>query len=370
MMRKSVFILFTSLLMIALLLLPSLAMSETAFPSVENLRQRNVSLHMKGFAFASGLSPDQNGEPNGDGFELVGVEWAGSGFIVRSDGTVVTNYHVAQRALAATAQFDDGATYEIRHIKVYDPDHDLAVLKMLSDKTFPAVALGNSDTVQIQNKVIAVGNTLDMGFSVTEGTINQIIKNEEGVRLMIRHSAPIAPGNSGGALYCGNEVVGVNVATRPPYEIHYAVPINLVKPLLANKYNRLLRWEDVFPIHDIGNGNYRLDPSVYTEKTKQIKAWTGRVNPHSADAPGVWSIETELYQLADYLILVEGEKGTDLDLAILNSASKIIGYGELRNSDIDGVLLSTEGPEPVLISVLNYHNIPVNFSVHLYEIVW
>src|SRR5512143_2806622 len=137
--------------------------------TLDQLRQTNVSLEIVGFDFASGLRADAAGKPNWNGAEIVEAQWAGSGFIVQPDGTLLTNYHVARKALGGRAVFEDGSSYDIIQIKCYDPVNDIAVLKLKAQKTFPTVKLGNSDAVNVMDRVLAVGNALGQHMAVTEG---------------------------------------------------------------------------------------------------------------------------------------------------------------------------------------------------------
>ena len=73
--------------------------STARFPSNAQLRSTTVSLRMVGFTFGSGVTLNNQGEPTGNGVELVPHQWCGSGFVIGKDGTIVTNYHVARRAL-------------------------------------------------------------------------------------------------------------------------------------------------------------------------------------------------------------------------------------------------------------------------------
>src|SRR5215813_15185157 len=75
------------------------------FPSNAQLRRTTVSLRMVGFTFGSGVTLNNQGEPTGNGVELVPHQWCGSGFVIGQDGTIVTNYHVARRALRGQALF-------------------------------------------------------------------------------------------------------------------------------------------------------------------------------------------------------------------------------------------------------------------------
>jgi S1-C subfamily serine protease len=127
----------------------------SGFPPTADLAKKNVALKMEGFEFASGLRLDENGQPNCNGLELITSGGAGSGFIVKDDGTVVTNYHVARKSLKGKALFQDGSTYEIKNIKVYDPINNIAILKISAQRTFPTCALGDSEKTEPLDRVLA-----------------------------------------------------------------------------------------------------------------------------------------------------------------------------------------------------------------------
>src|SRR5262245_11748291 len=149
-------ILYTSIFVLFIVLVPAVTYAE--FPSNAHLRRTTVSLRMAGFAFGSGVTPNSQGQPTGNGMELVPQQWCGSGFVIGQDGTIVTNYHVARRALRGHAIFDGGTTYDIAHLKVYDPENDIAVLKINATDAFATVKLGDSSAAEERDSVLAAGN--------------------------------------------------------------------------------------------------------------------------------------------------------------------------------------------------------------------
>lgn len=172
-------------------------------PSNDYLRARTVSLGVLGYQFGGGVLRNSQGKFTGNGLEVQPIKWSGSGFLVGKDGTIVTNYHVASKAMRAIAQFDQGGRYDIHHIKVYDSINDLAVLKIGGGGNFPTARLGNSDLVEPRDDVIAVGNPMGAGLNITDGRISQVVRDIDGNIVVLRHTAPIAPGNSGGPLFKG-----------------------------------------------------------------------------------------------------------------------------------------------------------------------
>ena len=133
----------------------------------------------------------------------------GSGFIVDTRGYIVTNYHVIAGARQIAV-----ATHDRRLIGATligtDTFRDLALLKI--DESYPALPLGNSDKLQVGNKVIAIGNPLGLSFTVTEGIISGLNREgPNGLEEYIQTDVSLNPGNSGGPLIDTNgHVIGVN----------------------------------------------------------------------------------------------------------------------------------------------------------------
>jgi hypothetical protein len=337
--------------------LPGYGQSNT--PTYEELILTNVSLEMIGFGFYSGLRPNQQGRANGNGTEIMQIKWSGSGFIVKNDGTIFTNYHVARRALGGKAYFEDGSSFEIKTIIYYNEVWDIAVLKLRAfNKTFPTVKLGNSDKAQVMDRVLSVGNTLGERLAVTDGMINQVKTNDRGMRYQIRHSAAIAPGNSGGALYKGDKVIGINVAIRFPYAIYYAIPVNLA--ILGLNYNREVLFRNAFP----------TDVRSMLKKSRLIISKSDTVWGKTKKSPGSTGYKTWLCPLEDYIIYLKAQKGRDLAVSVKNSKGKLIGYGDLRNVDYEFILLSSDYYQKVDIDIYNFDKKQANFAIQKYIIEW
>jgi len=335
-------------------------------PSLAQLRQSNVALKMQGFMFASGLKKDKNNRPNGQGFQMIPCNWVGSGFIATGNGCVVTNYHVASKALKGWALFDDKSTYEINHISVYDPQEDLAILKISSSRQFPAAQLGNSDMVNPMDQVIAVGNPQGLGINITKGDVSQVIRDNNNRAQIIRHTAPIAPGNSGGALYKEQQVIGVNASikltTRGELtQFNQAIPINKARTLLQTYQNRSIPLESAFPTDA---------KTLLRNKFESISAITRRVpGSTSSDNIGRYSFSFQLKKLTDYMFFV---KSPDRDLAIVvkSANGETLGFGDERVKGWDGVLLSSQHRQNVLITVFNYDQLSANVGLQVGYISW
>jgi hypothetical protein len=156
----------------------------------------------------------------------------GSGFFVR-DGEVASNLHVVEGAARGYAKIIGQKTkYDIEGITAVDPKRDLVVLK-ISGARARAVALGNSDSIQIGETVYAVGNPQGLEGTFSQGIVSSI--REVGTDKLLQITAPISPGSSGGPVLNGKgEVVGVSVATfRGGQNLNFAIPSNYLKTLLG-----------------------------------------------------------------------------------------------------------------------------------------
>ena len=138
----------------------------------------------------------------------------GSGVIVSPTGYVLTNNHVVEGADEIEVILNDSRRTVAKVIGT-DPDTDLAVLKIDLDK-LPVIVLGNSDTLQVGDQVLAIGNPFGVGQTVTGGIISALGRNQLGINTFenfIQTDAAINPGNSGGALVDTNgHLMGINTA--------------------------------------------------------------------------------------------------------------------------------------------------------------
>jgi len=161
---------------------------------------------------------------------------SGAGVIISADGHILTNTHVVEFAENLTVRLYDQRTFPAQLLGA-DPHSEIAVLKIVATQLQPA-ALGNSETTQVGEWVLAVGNPLDLHFSVTAGIISakgrqiNVIQENFGVEHFLQTDAAINPGNSGGGLFNRRgEIIGVitAIATETGYDVGlgFAVPINL-----------------------------------------------------------------------------------------------------------------------------------------------
>lgn len=170
-----------------------------------------------------------------EGFRRQGA--LGSGFVISEDGLIITNNHVIEAADEIEAVFSDGVTRRATLVG-RDVDTDLAVLKVESDTALPFVRLADSDEAEVGDWVMAIGNPLGFGGSVSVGVVSALERDIQSGRYdnFIQTDAAINRGNSGGPLFTlGGEVVGVNTAIISPsggsIGIGFSIPSNLVKQI-------------------------------------------------------------------------------------------------------------------------------------------
>ena len=162
----------------------------------------------------------------------------GSGVIVSANGYILTNNHVVESADEIEVILNDSRHARAKVIGT-DPDSDLAVLKIELDR-LPTMVLGNSDTLQVGDQVLAIGNPFGVGQTVTGGIVSALGRNQLGINTFenfIQTDAAINPGNSGGALVDTNgNLMGINTAiysrSGGSMGIGFAIPVSTAKLVL------------------------------------------------------------------------------------------------------------------------------------------
>src|SRR5260370_14311385 len=155
----------------------------------------------------------------------------GSGFVFDQRGFVLTNYHVVARGSRIQVSFDDGADYSAKVVGT-DPGGDLAVLKLESERRFPAAPLGSSADLMLGEPTIAIGNPFGLNQSVSVGVISALHRTvnaeDRSYYDFIQTDASINPGNSGGPLLdADGKVIGVCSAIYANAQgIGFAIPID------------------------------------------------------------------------------------------------------------------------------------------------
>ncbi len=169
----------------------------------------------------------------------------GSGVVVEAGGTILTNYHVVEGADKITVSMSDNKTYEAKVVGTDQPS-DLAVLK-IEASNLPFLNLGNSDSVRVGDIVLAIGNPLGIGQTVTAGIISAKGRrtglsdgSKDSFEDFLQTDAPINRGNSGGALVNLNgELIGINSQILSPggasggnIGIAFSIPSNMAKSVM------------------------------------------------------------------------------------------------------------------------------------------
>ena len=163
----------------------------------------------------------------------------GSGVIVSMDGFVLTNNHVVESADAIEVALFDGRKFDAKVVGA-DPESDLAVLKITSDKPLTSITFAPPNSLQVGDVVLAIGNPFGVGQTVTHGIVSALGRTHLGINTFedfIQTDAAINPGNSGGPLVDSlGRLVGINTAifsqSGGSMGIGFAIPVSLAKNVL------------------------------------------------------------------------------------------------------------------------------------------
>src|SRR5208282_2963035 len=164
----------------------------------------------------------------------------GSGVLVDASGLVVTNYHVIEGMTDVKVALADKREFDAE-IMLRDQRTDLVVLRLKGGENFPVMELGDSDTLEVGDIVLAIGNPFAVGQTVTQGIVSALARTQAGISdygFFIQTDAAINPGNSGGALVdTYGRLVGINSAiysrSGGSMGIGFAIPVNMVKSVVA-----------------------------------------------------------------------------------------------------------------------------------------
>lgn len=160
----------------------------------------------------------------------------GAGAIISPDGLVVTNRHVIQGTRVVNIKTEDGTRLKAQLLAYDRFNKDLAFLRIQGRRSFPYIRLGDSSTVRVGQRVLAIGSPFGLDGTLTTGIVSRIDK----ARGLIQTDAAINPGNSGGPLLnTRGELIGINRSIINPVGassagISFAVPVNIIKQEIAN----------------------------------------------------------------------------------------------------------------------------------------
>ncbi len=199
----------------------------------------------------------------------------GSGFVVDEAGHLVTNQHVVEGADAVSVRFASGARHEAEVVGE-DASTDIAVLKVDAPReALKPLTLGDSDAVAVGDPVVAIGNPLDVGISVTTGIVSGVGRpvptpNNYTIDGAVQTDAALNPGNSGGPLLdMGGTVIGVNAQAADSggniaQGLSFAVPINTVKGVV----------EQLIATGEVEHGY--IGVSMFSAGVEELAAYSGR----------------------------------------------------------------------------------------------
>jgi serine protease Do len=216
------------------------------------------------FGSPQGPSDGQGGEDgqggDGSGSGAVRERSLGSGVIVDPNGYIVTNAHVVERADRIKVRLPDDPPGTLHDAKVIGTDRetDLAVIKIDVKKPLPAATLGNSDSMDVGDWVLAIGSPFGLEQTVTAGIVSAKGRNvvpQRQFQSFIQTDAAINPGNSGGPLVnMKGEVIGINTAIFTDSYGSQGVGFALPSKIVATVYNQLISAE-----HRVARGSIGVD---------------------------------------------------------------------------------------------------------------
>ena len=170
-------------------------------------------------------------------------EGSGSGSVIDQEGHILTNYHVIEGAQKVAVSFGGQKNYAAQLVGG-DPDTDLAVIKLLERPREPltVIPLGDSDKLEVGQKVLAIGNPFGLDRTLTTGVISGLqrpirARNDRPIEGAIQTDASINPGNSGGPLLDSHgRMIGINSQILSPSGasagVGFAVPVNIAKRIV------------------------------------------------------------------------------------------------------------------------------------------
>src|SRR3954468_15287363 len=204
--------------------------------------------------------PGGQGGPAGPDGGAIRERSLGSGVIVDSKGYILTNRHVVEKADRIRVKLQDDAPGTLHDAKVIgtDQETDLAVIKIDSSKGLPTAKLGNSDSMQVGDWVLAIGSPFGLQETVTAGIVSakgrNIVPNRQ-FQSFIQTDAAINPGNSGGPLVnMEGEVIGINTAILTETSSYAGVGFALPSNTVMQVYNQLIG-----PEHRVSRGSIGIE---------------------------------------------------------------------------------------------------------------
>jgi S1-C subfamily serine protease len=244
----------------------------------------------------------------------------GSGSVIDSNGHILTNYHVIEGAQKLTVSFGGEKTYPATYVGG-DPDTDLAVIKIEPPATgLTVVPLGNSDSLVVGQKVLAIGNPFGLDRTLTTGVISGLqrpirARNNRPIDAAIQTDASINPGNSGGPLLDKfGRMIGINSQILSPaggsVGVGFAVPVNTAKRVIPQliqfgEVKRPKLGASLPSVKDLAERGYRMP-------VQQGLLVYSLVPGGSAERAGLRAV-TDDGTIGDILVSADGQPLNDMD---------------------------------------------------------
>ena len=244
---------------------------------------------------------------------------SGTGFIWDESGLIITNFHVVYGANKITIALQSGNTYEATVVGTA-PEKDIAVLKIdAPDEQLRALPLGDSSTLAVGRKVLAIGNPFALDTSLTTGVVSALgreIKSitNRTIRNVIQTDAAINPGNSGGPLLDSHgRLIGMNTAIYSPSGasagIGFAIPVNTLKSIIPQLIDHGRLYRPVLGIESL------TDYWTQRLRVKGVAILSVR-DDFPADRAGMIGVREDWrgnIHLGDVIIAINGETVTNED---------------------------------------------------------
>ena len=179
----------------------------------------------------------------------------GSGFIIKSDGVIITNFHVMKGGYPAFVKTRSGDVYDEISVIDFDEKKDIAIIK-IKGFDLPKVILGNSNNIKVGERVIVIGNPEGLENSISDGLLSQVRDTGEGYYLH-QISAPISHGSSGSPVFNQKgEVIGLaTLSYKEGQNLNFSVPINYARGMALDGPGKI-------SLREFANSSKQLEPTL------------------------------------------------------------------------------------------------------------
>jgi S1-C subfamily serine protease len=246
-------------------------------------------------------------------------EGTGSGSVIDQDGNILTNYHVIEGATKLAVSFGGQKNYPAQLVGG-DPDTDLAVIKLLErpKEALTIIALGDSDKLEVGQKVLAIGNPFGLDRTLTTGVISGLqrpirARNGRPIEGAIQTDASINPGNSGGPLLDSHgRMIGINSQILSPSGasagVGFAVPVNIAKRIVPQlvRSGEVVRPKLGIGSRDVQALSRQFDLPV-SDGVIILQVAPGEAAAN-AGLRGITQTDSGDYEIGDIILGMDGEK--------------------------------------------------------------